>query len=321
MAKGFFTQGAGLLTDGHTSIQQIKSALQAEAFQIVKEAPAQENWCFGGPGLLIAFLPEVNGYASVDVVNQLWPDGMGDPKSDSMTFGAWSMGYFGPLAFPGGLARARQHAWGWEAGRTVPEDHRGFIRIKMSYVYGAKENAPVMPQDYDPLAELNFLSRAALAVLSAPGVLCYFNPNGEVLRDQATFREVWLECNKQEKIPLPLWINIRLFQLNEKLGFMDTVGNGQLDIQDVEAIYPSANYAPADIDYYLRNVTHYLLDLDREIKTGEAIDGPGENNLSWTTEVLEHGINQPPRRILRLYPKANRKEVSEALTAIGRAAE
>jgi hypothetical protein len=317
MAKGFFTQGVCLLTDGHTNIEHIKSTLQAEDLMIVKEAPAQEEWCFSGPALTIAYLPDVNGYASVDLVNHPWPDSMGDPKSDSMTFGAWSMGFFGPLAFPGGLGRARQHAWGWQPGRTVPEGHRGFIRIRISYAYGAKDNAPVMPQNCDPLAELNFASRAALAVLGAPGVLCYFNPNGEVLRDLATFREVWLECKKQKKIPLQLWMNVRFFYLNDSLGFMDTVGNGQLNVQDVEAIYPRAKYAPRDIDYYLRNVTHYLLDLDREIKTGEAIDGPGESNLSWTADVLEQPIVQPPRRTLRLYPKAHRKEVREALSAIG----
>src|SRR5262245_19297910 len=124
MAKGFFTQGVCLLTDGNTSIDHVKSALQEEELEILKEAPPQENWCFGGPALLIAFRSEVNGYASVDLVNHPWPDTMGDPKADPMTFGAWSMGYFGPLAFPGGLARAQQHAWSWEPGRTVPEGHR-----------------------------------------------------------------------------------------------------------------------------------------------------------------------------------------------------
>ncbi|MGD0900408.1 MAG: hypothetical protein ABR915_21455, partial [Thermoguttaceae bacterium] len=106
MAKGFFTQGVCLLTDGRTTIEDIKSALREHAFEIVKQTPAQENWCFGGPAIITPFLPEVNGYVAVDVVSQPWPDSMGDPKSDPMTFGAWSMGHFGPLAFPGGLTRA-----------------------------------------------------------------------------------------------------------------------------------------------------------------------------------------------------------------------
>jgi hypothetical protein len=317
MAKALFTQSVCLLTDGRTSLEDVKSALQGQDFEIVRETPSQKDWCFGGPTLIIPFLPEVNGYAAVDVVGQPWPDAMGDPKSDPVTFAAWSMGQFGPFAFPGGLARARQHAWAWEAGQTVPEGHCGFIRIRMSYAFGAGDDSPVLPEDYDPVPEMNFLSRAALALLEVPGVLCYFNPNGEVLRDHASFRELWTECEKQKEIPLPLWINVRFFNLNERLGLMDTVGNGQLDLQDLEAIFPHAEYDPADIDYYLRNVTHYLLELDRGIRTGEAIDGPGESELSWTTEALEKGIVPPPRRILRLYPKAHRKAVREALAAIG----
>ncbi|MBI1830087.1 MAG: hypothetical protein HYR84_01390 [Planctomycetes bacterium] len=48
-----------------------------------------------------------------------------------------------------------------------------------------------------------------MAVFRAPGVLCYFNPNGEVLRDRAGFRETRKACKDQEKMPLPLWMNIR----------------------------------------------------------------------------------------------------------------
>jgi hypothetical protein len=313
MAKGFFTQGVSLLTNGQTAIDDIKSALQQEGFAIVKESPAQQHWAFGGPTLVLAFLPEVNGYAVVDVVNHPWPDTMGDPKADPMTFGAWSLGQFGPFAFPGSLARARPHARSWQPGRTVPEGHRGFIRVRTSYVFGDNEDAPLFPEDYDPLAEMMFLSRAVLALLQAPGVICYFNPNGEVLRDFPSFRELWDACRKREKIPLPLWTNVRFFNLNEQLGFMDTVGNGQLDIRDVEAVFPTATYDPNDVDYYLRNVTHYLLGLDREIQTGEPIDGPGESGLSWTTEVLDKGVVEPPRRVLRLYPRASRKEVRQAL--------
>src|SRR5690348_2616153 len=194
MAKGFFTQGVSLLTNGQTTIEAVKAALCQRGFEIAREAPAQENWAFGGPTLVVPFLPDVNGDVAVDVVNQPWPDSMGDPKSDAITFAAWSMGHFGPSAFPGSLARARQHAWAWQPAQTVSDGHRGFIRLRTSYVFGAGKDAPVMPADYDPVAELLFLSEAATALLEAPGVLCYFNPNGEVLRDDASFREVWGPC-------------------------------------------------------------------------------------------------------------------------------
>jgi hypothetical protein len=113
-------------------------------------------------------------------------------------------------------------------------------------------------------------------------------------------------------------MNIRFFNLSEELGFMDTVGNGQLEIRDVEAAFPKAKYDPGDIDYYLRNVTHYLLGLEREMQTGEEIDGPGESNLSWTMEVLDRGVIEPPRRVLRLFPKASSKAIRQAVSAVGR---
>jgi hypothetical protein len=314
MAKGLFTQGVSLLTDGQTTLEQVKAALGREGFEIAKESPAREHWAFGGPTLVVPFRPDVNGYAAVDVVDQPWPDEMGDPQADAMTFGAWSMGNFGPFAFPGSLARAQQHAWAWEPGRTVPDGHDGFIRVRISYVFGAGDDAPVVPEQYDAIEELMFLSRAVVALLKAPGILCYFNPNGEVLRDDASFHEVWDPCTQRELLPLPLWMNIRFFNLSDELAFMDTVGNAQLDIRDVEAVFPIAAYDPGAVDYYLRNVTQYLLGLDRELQTGEAIDGPGESNASWTMEVLDQGLVDPPRRVLRLYPKASRKAVQKALS-------
>ena len=141
MAKGFFTQGVCLLTDGRTAVEDLKSALQEHGFEIAKETPAGQNWCFGGHTLVVAFLPEVNGYAAIDLVDQPWPDAMGDPKSDPMTFAGWSMGHFGPFAFPGGLARARQHAWGWQPASPIAEGHRGFVRIRISYIFGCEGEA------------------------------------------------------------------------------------------------------------------------------------------------------------------------------------
>jgi len=177
MAKGFFTQGVSLLTNGKTTIENVKSALLQYGFDIVKETPAQENWAFGSTTLTLPFLPEVNGYAALDVVNQPWPDTMGDPKCDSITFAAWSMGHFGPLAYPGSMTRARQHAWSWQPGQTISEGHGGFIRIRISYVFGANEGATIFPANYDPVEEMMFLSRTVLALFKVPGVICYFNPN------------------------------------------------------------------------------------------------------------------------------------------------
>ena len=76
------------------------------------------------------------------------------------------------------------------------------------------------------------------------------------------------------------------------------------------------NTGPGDIDYYLRNITHYLLDQRSELKSSEAIDGPGESDLSWTAEVLDEGTVTPPRKVVRLYPRASRGAVQQALAAL-----
>lgn len=315
MPKGFFSQGVCLLTDGRTGVSDVRSAIEKAGFHIHREIAPNEHWSFGGPAVLIPYRAEVNGSVTVDVVNHPWPDTMGDPKSDPMTFGAWSMGFFGPFAFPGGLERAIQHAWGWEAGRDVAPRHRGFIRIRSSYVGGAAQDAPCLPKDYDAIDEMGFISRLVIALGRAPGVLCCFNPNGEVLRDPSGFASTWDAATKQQKVPLLLWMNVRLFNLDRVFGLMDTVGNAQLDVRDIEVIYPVKRYDPGTIDYYMRNVTHYLRDLGREIQTGEAIDGPGESNLSWTAEACDQGIAAPPRPVLRLYPKVDAAPIREALAA------
>lgn len=312
MAKGMFTQGVCLLTNGKTNIDDIESAFVGSDFEIVKKVPAQNDWRFGGPTLVIAYDPDVNGYAAIDVVDQRWPDSMGDPKKDSITFGAWSMGHFGPYAFPGGLERAAQHCYAWEKGPAVAHAHRGFIR--MSYAFGAKDSDPIMPADYDALAELIFVTDIVLELFPVAGVLCYFNPNGEVLRDKGEFRAMRKMCKEQKKTPLPLWMNVRYFQANQRFSLMDSVGNAQLDLRDVEAIFPQGDIDPNDIDYYVRNVSQYLL--GHELRDGDEIDGPGDTNLTWTIEVPEKAAAEPPRRVVRLYPKAHRREIRDALAAI-----
>lgn len=317
MPKGMFSQAFCLLTDGQPTIDDIKRALSKHGINIAKELPGGEAWHFGGPSVVIPFIPAVNGNVAVDVVNRPWPDSMGDPKTDPMVFGAWSMSQFGPFTFPGGLARAQQQSWAWADGKKIGPKHRGFIRIRCSYVFGAG-NPTILLKDYKPLDEMNFLNRIAIALFNVPGVLCYFNPNGEVLRDATSFRHDVDACAKQQKLPIHLWANVRLYTINQSYSLMDTVSNAQLDVRDIEAVFPIPMYDEGTIDYYLRNVTIYLLGLDREFKSGESVDGPGENQLSWTIDALENGVASPPRPVYRLYPKAKAREIHALLSAVGK---
>jgi hypothetical protein len=312
MAKGLFTQGACLLTDGSTTIDGIRFALRAHKILVAKESPPQNNWRFGGPSAVIPFRPDVNGYAAVDVVTEPWPDTMGNPHSDPQTFAAWSMGNFGPFAFPGSLERAQLHGVRSKTGGTPDATHAGFIRIRMSHVFGASGDLDLIPADYDPVAEMMFVSRLVFALFDAPGVVSYFNPSGEVLCDEEYFQGNWKGSLEQRKLPLLLWMNVRRFHLSPTIGFMDTVGNEQLEIRDLEAGFPLSTYNAADIRYYLRNVTHYLLDSKKELRTGEPIDGPGETGLSWIIDEIDSAPLNPPRRTIRLCPKGYEGKIRRA---------
>jgi hypothetical protein len=141
MPKGFFTQGAAVLFSRPIALREIEPLLRA--FRVVKltdEATAPD---LSGPSLTLGFRPEVNGYVSVDVQDHPWPDHMGDVKTETGLFAAWTMGHFGPFAFPGNLQRAAEQSWSWSEASSLPGRHRAFVRIRSSYVFGARDDALV----------------------------------------------------------------------------------------------------------------------------------------------------------------------------------
>jgi hypothetical protein len=304
-----FTQCACVLLGGPVEQDELEDLLREH--QPVRRIPEGDAWPLWGPSLVLPFRPEVNGCIAVDVVNRPWPDDMGDPKSDSVVFGAWSMGHFGPHTYPGGLTRAGQQNWGWEPGRTVAEKHRGFIRVRSSYVFGARDGFPVMPADYDPLPELRLVTNVAVELLGVRTALCYFNPNGEVLCDAAGVSERLRYADETELPPLNVWANVRLFKTESGWLIMDSVGNAQLDLPDVEVCVPPDRYDLGQIDPFIRNVTHYLMLNGEVIRNGHTIDGPGETR--WRALTRDDGLVSPPRRTLRFFPEDGSEPLGEML--------
>lgn len=303
MPKGMFTQGVCVLLQQAVSLDEIAAALSD--FEILKRIDASEEWAFSGPSLILAYLPESNGLVSVDLVDRPWPDHMGDANEEFMIFGAWSMGHFGPFAYPGCLERAAQQCWAWEAGETIPGQQQAFIRIRCSYAFGAEDDAPVMPADYEPLPELEFVTKVTAALLELPGALCYFNPNGEVLRDADGVRSSLNYAWSNELPPIDLWSNVRLFNINSQWALMDSVGCGQFDLPDCEAIFHNERYDFTEVDNFLRNVTLYLMDQGEVIKAGDTMDGPGD--VRWQAHQRDDGVCDPPRPLLRWVPMDNRE--------------
>jgi hypothetical protein len=301
MAKGFFSQGLVVLFDRVPALDELAGAIVPR--EIAKRLEQGREWAFGGPSLLTPFRPEANGYVSIDIVSRQWPDSMGDPKDDSRVFAAWSMGHFGPYTYPHGLARACQQSWHWEAAGATASRHFAFVRIRCSYVFGARPDSPVLPQDYSPLPEILFATEIAEAILTIPGALCYFNPNGECLYSRENVAELITRHKGPGPAALELWSNVRMFQLPADASWllMDSVGMWQLDVPDHEACFEKGRYDESEVARFLRNAADYVCAHGPVIKNGDTMDGPGA--LRWQAATFENGLADPPREVLRWLPR------------------
>jgi hypothetical protein len=266
--------------------------------------------------LVMHYRPEVKGHLLVTPSTGLWPVDMGDPDESPARFVAWSLGQFGPLAFPGCLERATEQSWGWEEGTEAASRHTSHVRFLISYVLGGEEedddaDVPLVPEDYDPMGEMKFLTRAVSAVLELPKAICYFNPGGEILRDENGLRQGLNYAWNHDLPPLDMWTNVRLFRASESWALMDTVGNGQLDLPDLEAVYDSDVYEPADVERFLRNASLYMLNTDDEVDEGDTADGPGE--VTWNAMECDESLSDPPRPTIRWIPEDGKEPPEELL--------
>lgn len=306
-SKGQITATTCVFYERPVVFSQLEHAV-AKDYEIAKtvEDPATE-WMFAGSTLVIPYRPDVRGFAMVDLVDHPWPDTMGDPVKEQMLFAAWGSGQFGPFAQPGGLKRAAEQCWGWPPGKGVPEAISGFARARISYsLGGAAEGVQLVPDDYDPIGELQFLTELTSRLLNLPQTLCYYNPNGEVLRGRAEFKDAMKYAASDGEPPLELWANVRVFNLVEGWLMMDTAGHMQFNapnkppFPDFEAIFPKGKYDPREVDTFFRNLALYLLaNGATTIKDGDTIDGPGGN---WKVLARKDGLMMPPRNTLRLHP-------------------
>ena len=309
MAKGLFTQGMCVLLQSPATLEELQEKLSSFDLVGVQESVINED---APESLLIGFRPEVGGHLLITPSTEPWPDEMGDPESNPEEFVAWSLGQYGPFAYPGCLQRATEQSWGWEEGAEVAGQHRCHIRLLISYILGNEDDAEeasgdseddvvLIPEDYDPMAEMRFLTKAVSALLELPQAICYFNPCGEVLRGADELRQGLNYAWNYELPPLDMWSNVRLFRAEENWMLMDTIGMGQLDLPDMEAIYEVDKYEPADVERFLRNAALYLMGSVEEFEDGDSADGPGD--ISWRAIECEDSLADPPRETIRWYPE------------------
>ncbi len=299
MPKGLFTQSAVILLERPLGVAALADCLRD--FEPVQQSDAGRGGWMDGPALVLALRPVANGWVLVDELDRPWPDQLGDPQHDPQLFAAWSMGWFGPFSYPSSLSRANAMSFAWEEAAEVTARHRAFLRIQTSYALGGDADTKDLPPDYAPLAELEFVTTVARAALELPGALAYFNPNGEVLRAAAGLDEELAWHRDLELPPLPVWSNVRLFQLSSEWSLMDTIGMEQLDVDDHEACFRTGDYAPQDVDSFLRNATDFVRENGPVIEDGNTMDGPG--GVRWVAKRAEESLAPRPRRVLRWFPQ------------------
>ncbi|TWT50359.1 hypothetical protein Pla22_31010 [Rubripirellula amarantea] len=314
MAKGLFTQGMCVLLRQSLSVERLQELLSS--FEFLGTHDSLED--LDSPQTLVySFRPEVGGHLLITPSNAVWPDDMGDPDESPERFVAWSLGQYGPLAYPGCLKRSGEQSWGWEDGGERFQEHTSHVRILISYVLGAEgpddddEDLPLVPDDYDPVEELEFATRAVTAILEADEAICYFNPGGEVLRDSDGLRRGLNYAWNNELPPLDMWTNVRLFRAEDDWSLMDTVGNGQFDLPDLEAIYFADSFEPSDVESFLRSASLYMLSNEDEVEDGDTADGPGD--VTWLAMECYDALSDPPRETIRWVPQDGQTPPPELL--------
>jgi hypothetical protein len=146
-----------------------------------------------------------------------------------------------------------------------------------------------------------------MALFKLPQAICYFNPQGEVLRDRESFEETDKLFDDNDLPALELWSNARMFQINQEWTMLDLVGNSQIDAPDLEAIYFTSDYSPTDVEQLLRVTTMIFLE-DPEFKADMIED---ENGVNWKLFYDLDSICDPPRQVIRMIPDDSRQPPEE----------
>jgi hypothetical protein len=294
-----FLQTAVVLFDRAPGLDEVAECCSkhAEVRRVVPAQPDDANYWLAGEGTVVVPTDSgANGALAIQPLHRAWPDGMGSPEEDPGLFGAWVMRYFGIGTFPLGLARAA--AVQSSAGDGAPSsEHDAFVRLNLSYVMGADDDALVSPNDRDVGRELVALARSALPLLALPGARAWYAPNGEVLLPLEQLARA-LERQASGEFSPELWVSLRSYAAGKHV-MLETVGISALSTQPLEA-RDHQLVLPA-IDVELHTAERFLLELSgvrhygRQQLPTEPVLGPGGR---WSASLAKSD-NPPPREMVR----------------------
>jgi Suppressor of fused protein (SUFU) len=288
-----FLQTGVVLFDRAPSLSEVAAALVDVPVARRRELDGNGGYWFGGEGTLLVEVDSGrNGGIAIEIFHRPWPDSMGSPETDAELFGAWAMRQFGLMNFPYGLARANAE------GAAARADHVAFVRLNLSYVFGASDDAEVCPADRDVAAELRALAHLAQLLCDVAGAVGWFAPNGEVWLPVALAREK-LARQASGELSLELWVTTRAYPAGNRL-LVETVGVAALsermgDAYDHQVVVLPELALAGDV------VSRFVLELSGAARGGssavpsEPVLGPGGR---WQAMLVETD-NPPPRKVVR----------------------
>jgi hypothetical protein len=304
-----FVETMVLLLRSAPTLKEVQAVLDEFTINKVR-SDGIDTWEHCGPALFLEYREDYFGQFVVDIIDRPWPDQLDYDKPDSKLYKAWLEGCFGISTCPGALERAAEQSWIWPEGREAVKEAKAFIRIRTTFVLDRDEefeDDDWIPCDYYPPEELMEIHPVVMALFKLPQAICYFNPQGEVLRDRESFEETDKLFDDNDLPALELWSNARMFQINQEWTMLDLVGNSQIDAPDLEAIYFTSDYSPTDVEQLLRVTTMIFLE-DPEFKADMIED---ENGVNWKLFYDLDSICDPPRQVIRMIPDDSRHPPEE----------
>ncbi len=298
MTQYQYTQCIALFVDRRVSINDIAKKLSD--FQVVESNPVAKDWLHCGPSITIQFPAVSEGFVVIDTIDQTWPDGDDDSNPALELSHAWETNQFGLHSRPGSLARTREQLELLDEKSDSFEETVSCIRIRLAYRIEASQPDDLLSQDIDVQSEVSFLTSVAIALASLEGVIAFFNPSGEVLVDRATFEDNVRVCLDNDVPLIFLWTNVRLFRIDDSWAMMDTVGNGQFDLPDLEACFDFEQHESVRVSDFLWTVS-LLINENPEMEHAEAIED--DEGLLWHLRPFDESLCDPQRFILRLIPQ------------------
>lgn len=293
--KGFYTQAVVLLYSETPQLATLRWTLESRGYRVTG-IEDDASWPeMSGPSLTVEWRPGVNGRCLVDITDSPWPDGMGGPKEEGKTFGAWAMGAYGPCTHPGGLERAVQFPVWPGAGQCVAS-HRAFVRVRTSYAMQGGEDARVAPPDYDATAEVCWLLEVAATLLGLEGALAFFNPGGELLLSPELLEQAMAESRERQMPPIQAVVSTHGIRVDEHWWLGDTVGLAQLDMPDFELSLRRRDLDQEKWLLFPLNLAVYMVTQGVRFETGHTTEGPEGELLR--AEVRSEACYAPPRQVV-----------------------